>query len=424
MTLSLASDFSSKMSHLAVSSFLEAVSRRRRPAFITNTVRCFVPYHKVSFGAGAHMILGEPNAGGSSEKSEALSIEFFERVWGAKLEYTEMGISYKYDVSKKTDYAMRLYSSLFGVSVTRAMNFSDQFSFDDALNLLTKKLRGVRLSTRDTLVKWKKQILHIFVARAENLPLLEAAFTQLCQTQKRLVSNTIVMVTHATDAPWVFTNLSSMNKQSSVAPLWERFFAPKRRIFRERSKEPQPQPCVTPPSIVQENKKTVFVDLPVLTPVLPINPTLATAKKLIAGPENLSPNVPTAAKGRISRLTADFFDLPPFASQQAAVSKPFTSQQSRTKLTDLADSADRLDRKHMKHCANPSMHRSEHLHCNSMHCSEQHDFLSEHRDGRKHFVFLLDPLPCRLRILGFLPFHNCFYFHSYFLFSWPQCVYV
>ncbi|CAG5123681.1 unnamed protein product, partial [Candidula unifasciata] len=91
--------------------------------------------------AGGYRILSVPNAGGNSVLSEVLSFELLSRCFSAKLKQTEMEVEYFPHGGSITDYVCELFNTTVGVSVTRAIKFKGDFSLDDALRLLNKKLK-------------------------------------------------------------------------------------------------------------------------------------------------------------------------------------------------------------------------------------------------------------------------------------------
>jgi len=155
--------------------------------------------------ADAQRILDCPNAGGNSEKSEAMSFELLHLCFGAKLVKTEMNIEYEWSISKRTDYSALVYGQRIGVSVTRGYKHRGEFDATDAQKLLQKKLNGVNLSTRDVIETdaWTKQMLHIWASTAEMAEVLVAEYHKLPED---LRGNTVVLITVVENAPWIFTN--------------------------------------------------------------------------------------------------------------------------------------------------------------------------------------------------------------------------
>ena len=71
-----------------------------------------------------------PNAGGHSERSEALSFEVLHRLLGAELLKAEMEIKYINSNWKKTDYLVTIQGRKIAVSVTRSVGlYLSQFYF-------------------------------------------------------------------------------------------------------------------------------------------------------------------------------------------------------------------------------------------------------------------------------------------------------
>eukprot|EP01098_Paradermamoeba_levis_P005469 TRINITY_DN229_c0_g1_i2.p1 TRINITY_DN229_c0_g1~~TRINITY_DN229_c0_g1_i2.p1 ORF type:complete len:341 (-),score=117.04 TRINITY_DN229_c0_g1_i2:123-1145(-) len=146
----------------------------------------------------------DPNAGGNSVWSEVYSFEVLQRAFGAELVKTEMEIEYWPEGSKKTDYICKIGGQLVGVSVTRAMKFKGEFTEEDAMKLLTKKLFGIQQSTQNVSreYNWKKQILHTWSQNAQTTKLLIEQFEKLDEALK---SNTVLFITETQDnGSWLF----------------------------------------------------------------------------------------------------------------------------------------------------------------------------------------------------------------------------
>jgi len=173
-----------------------------KPAFFVNKCTVFCGgLAKMNLCLDAQRIRDLPNAGGTSVASEAMSFEILKRTLQAQLLKTEMELQYFPSNSKITDYAVTMFGLTIGVSVTRAMNFRGKFTLNDAQRLLTKKLYGVVVSTQNVLDNFHKQILHVWIRTDKDARVLKAAYHALDQSLK---SNTVVMVTVATNAEWIF----------------------------------------------------------------------------------------------------------------------------------------------------------------------------------------------------------------------------
>ena len=120
-------------------------------------------------GGGPGTILHDPNAGGASENSEALSAFMLEHSYGASFARSETSVKYL-GQSSIVDFVCRFETHRVGVSVTRAMKWAGGrpqpalFTSDDALVLLNKKLRGLRMASEAVQYEhaWSRRILHIW----------------------------------------------------------------------------------------------------------------------------------------------------------------------------------------------------------------------------------------------------------------------
>jgi len=177
-----------------------------------NTFQPLVSRTQLNMSKEARKLLLSPNAGGSSEWSEAVSFELLRVLLGVDLLHTEMELEYT-PGSKITDYSIRLFGqTIIGVSVTRALKFSlkgEKFTEEDGVRLLRKKLNGVNESTRGVLDhhKWSKQFLHIFAQTAEIAQILKKVYLSADLIDAELRSNTIVIVTTTIGkVDWIYYN--------------------------------------------------------------------------------------------------------------------------------------------------------------------------------------------------------------------------
>jgi hypothetical protein len=145
---------------------------------------------------GAIKIYKEPNAGGSSVNSEALSVDFFNDLFGTTNIVTEMEIDYKMMNWKRCDYLMTIYNETFGVSVTRAMKHPspDLYDYEDAELLLSRKLDGL-IVARSGIVdenNFSKSILHIWCQTTKIADIVTEVYNRLDESSK---DNIIVVLT-------------------------------------------------------------------------------------------------------------------------------------------------------------------------------------------------------------------------------------
>eukprot|EP00004_Rigifila_ramosa_P012953 TRINITY_DN2847_c0_g1_i1.p1 TRINITY_DN2847_c0_g1~~TRINITY_DN2847_c0_g1_i1.p1 ORF type:complete len:193 (+),score=38.50 TRINITY_DN2847_c0_g1_i1:519-1097(+) len=170
---------------------------------VTSSFKNVRHFGNFSLCLGAQRMLTTPNAGGTSDVSEALSFECFNRAFGARLLKTEMEIDYRFRGGKITDYLMRMHGVNLGVSVTRAMKFQGTFQHSDAVHLLQKKLQGVNASTWNvsSADAWHKQLLHVWCTSDEVASITGAAWQTM---PAELRANTVVVLTVAATSPWIF----------------------------------------------------------------------------------------------------------------------------------------------------------------------------------------------------------------------------
>lgn len=178
------------------------VCSQNHPGVVFTELRPPKPVSQMSWSNGAKRMRTCPNAGGSSEKSEVLSFELLQRCFGADLQKTEMEVQYFPEGGAITDYTCEMFSTSLGVSVTRAMKYGGDFTVEDAERLLNKKLHGVLRSTKNTMERWSKQILHVWATSLAVSVLIAEAYNQI---PKDLKSNTVVLVT-VTENNEVFSN--------------------------------------------------------------------------------------------------------------------------------------------------------------------------------------------------------------------------
>jgi hypothetical protein len=169
-------------------------------------------YHKIKLTTEALLIQNTPNAGGNSIESEVLSFEILKKSFNAKLLKTEMEIKYFPNGGSITDYVCKIFDSVIGVSVTRAMKYRDQMTAEDASYLLRKKLKGINQSSKNSLVKWSKQILHVWVQTNYDEVIVEEAWNQIDSSLK---TNTIVLITIAKNSNEMFVNRSKKSNKKS-----------------------------------------------------------------------------------------------------------------------------------------------------------------------------------------------------------------
>jgi hypothetical protein len=142
----------------------------------------------ISWTSDSQRCLEAKNAGGNSVFSEALSIYYFEKIYGCKNAVLEMDIKYWVDY-KMIDYVISLPSlsnninkdeKRLGVSVTRAMGFPYMYNLNKerALKLLNKKLNGLIISRNGICENhnFNRSILHVWCPSIEIANLLKNVY--------------------------------------------------------------------------------------------------------------------------------------------------------------------------------------------------------------------------------------------------------
>lgn len=154
-------------------------------------------------------ILLTPNAGGNSIVSEVLSFEMFKKYFNSHLLKTEMEVEYFPEGGSINDYVMKIFNTVIGVSVTRAMKypFDEAFTIQDATNLLTKKLKGIAQSSKNSMEHWNKQILHVWVMNEYTCNSMLIAWSEL---SRQLKTNTVLLITVAENSNEIFKNLKKI----------------------------------------------------------------------------------------------------------------------------------------------------------------------------------------------------------------------
>mmetsp|Transcript_3801 Transcript_3801/g.13103 ORF Transcript_3801/g.13103 Transcript_3801/m.13103 type:complete len:180 (+) Transcript_3801:519-1058(+) len=178
-------------------------------------------------------MMAQPNAGGSSEVSEVLSMEVLSRLLGpgggsGKRDVVgEMEVTYWSSNWKKVDYLCRLprRKGFVGVSVTRAMGFptAEHFGREDAERLLHKKLHGLVVARQGLCEAHAVEtaILHVWCQTQEVADLVEAAARRLQLEEGEegalLDGVTVVLTVAGRGLEGVFTEDLSLLPEAAVA---------------------------------------------------------------------------------------------------------------------------------------------------------------------------------------------------------------
>lgn len=167
--------------------------------------------------ADALKIFTEPNAGGKSINSEALSMEMLGTMWGAREVITEMALEYWNESWSKCDYLCTVpcgregQRDLVAVSVTRAMAYPHPsgFNADEALRLLKKKLKGLLVARVGLFgLDFRKSLLHVWCETEAIADEVQRVYEEVLEDE--LKGDAIVLLSVAENAEYVFYDYEDM----------------------------------------------------------------------------------------------------------------------------------------------------------------------------------------------------------------------
>lgn len=166
---------------------------------------------KLAFKLGklATRVALEPNAGGKSVVSEALSMEYMCRRFGAHDVITEMEVIYWSPAWKKVDYVCSVAGQRVGVSVTRCMAFGrNVFDTKEAMRLMSKKLHGLVIARSGITPaqRYTSSILHCWCQTAEIAEAARLAVIQLKKDEHSVLGLVTVLLTVASSVSEIFTD--------------------------------------------------------------------------------------------------------------------------------------------------------------------------------------------------------------------------
>ncbi|RQM19652.1 hypothetical protein B5M09_010993 [Aphanomyces astaci] len=169
-----------------------------------------------ALGRDASLVLREPNAGGQSVVSEALSMEYMHQMFGAVDVVTEMQIQYWSSNWKKVDYICTMHGQRIAVSVTRAMKFhkNEPFTTADAQVLLRKKLHGLVVAKTGVCraQRYVKSILHIWCQTKAIADTIATCYEAIV-AELEIVDNVVLMATVALEDGIFDNNLALVEPQ-------------------------------------------------------------------------------------------------------------------------------------------------------------------------------------------------------------------
>lgn len=147
---------------------------------------------------GAARSLTMDNAGGTSVRSEAMSIHVFEKMYDAKHVLCEMEVQYETYAWSMVDYLATISGKRVGVSVFRAMVPPNakrtSFTMEDARRLCRKKLRGLVVARNSVSKKHRffRCVCHCIAQSPHAARFMKRAFEEL---MLNFETNLVAMIT-------------------------------------------------------------------------------------------------------------------------------------------------------------------------------------------------------------------------------------
>lgn len=146
---------------------------------LTDNTCVFPNFNDIDFPIGIRRTFLIQNAGGNSEVSEALSMQFMFLSFNARKFIPEMEVKYTGE-SKICDYIMKINDDKIGVSVTRAIShpINSSITLQFAIALLQKKLIGIIVAKKATMTthKFRNSIVHIWCKCQQDVEIIKNAY--------------------------------------------------------------------------------------------------------------------------------------------------------------------------------------------------------------------------------------------------------
>jgi hypothetical protein len=179
------------------------------------------PFEQIHLSETPKRSLTIRNAGGSSELSEALSMQVMYQLYGVTQFVPEKEVEYWIDY-KMCDYLMVYQGTNIGVSVTRALMypFEDDFTTEKAHWLVTKKLSGLVLARQTVNVRHQfyKSLLHIWCISSIAASNVRKVYDEIvANDQEHVYCDILVMCTICPDR-YIYTNWLPTDIHQALAP--------------------------------------------------------------------------------------------------------------------------------------------------------------------------------------------------------------
>lgn len=166
--------------------------------------------HAKLFCPAAKRCLNEPNSGGKSNVSEAVSMQYFAERFAANKFILEMEITTYWMNAAIPDFLCQVYGNRVGVSVTRAMKYPDPalFTAEDAYILLKKKMNGLIMARSGVCEEQAFFIsfLHIWCQTPAIAKHLQAVYPTILMEDKTNTVGQIIVLCSVYDRAGIYSN--------------------------------------------------------------------------------------------------------------------------------------------------------------------------------------------------------------------------
>ena len=172
--------------------------------------RCDMPdFDELEFMEVARRSMDIPNAGGSSNISEALSMEYLRKKYNIKDFIPEMEVVYWIEACL-CDFLMILEDCNVGVSVTRAVSypFNSEFTIEHARELLNRKLYKL-LVARNSISEeqsFDRSILHVWCYSEQVAANMKRAHDEMVAADVDGTYDGVHVICTVCDKIYIYTN--------------------------------------------------------------------------------------------------------------------------------------------------------------------------------------------------------------------------
>jgi hypothetical protein len=173
--------------------------------------RCDLPesFDDIEFADVAQRSMSIPNAGGSSNISEALSMEYMRRRFDAVDFVPEMEVVYWCDACL-CDFLMILPGENVGVSVTRAVSypFDAEYTMEHARELLNRKLYKLMVA-RNAISEeqsFYRSVLHVWCYTEQVASCIRRAHGEMVEADADRTYDSVHVICTVCDRMYIYTN--------------------------------------------------------------------------------------------------------------------------------------------------------------------------------------------------------------------------